>query len=115
MLSSVHVTVTVTMNVNGCNCSHSNDRASPSENHIYLLGYNVVSSVTPSEMSLPERATMARHRIHDDNGKPTDYFWSDKYSADRTRAQVFKETEEGIKRMKNVFFDTVKRKLMKER
>jgi hypothetical protein len=66
-------------------------------------------------MSHPERAIMARHRIHDDNGKPTDYFWSDKYSADRTRAQVFKETEEGIKRMKNVFFDTVKRKLMKER
>jgi hypothetical protein len=78
-------------------------------------GITFSAAANPPEMSLPERAIMARHRIHDDNGKPTDYFWSDKYSADRTRAQVFKETEEGIKRMKNVFFDTVKRKLLKER
>jgi len=56
---------------------------------------------------------MARHRIHDDNGKPTRYFWSDKHSANRTRVTVFKETDEGIKRMKNVFFDTVKRKFRK--
>jgi hypothetical protein len=56
---------------------------------------------------------MSRHRIVDNSGKPTRYFWSDKHSSNRKRATVFKETEEGIKRMKNVFFDTLKGKLHK--
>lgn len=56
---------------------------------------------------------MAKHRIHDESGKPTRYFWSDKHGQDRARMIVFKQTEEGVKRMKNVFFDAVKGKLQK--
>ena len=57
---------------------------------------------------------MARHRIHDDNGKPTDYFWSDKYASDPERALVFRQTEAGIKKMTGVHFDSKNGKLVRD-
>jgi hypothetical protein len=57
---------------------------------------------------------MARHRIHDESGKPTRYFWSDKYKTGGSQVAVFKETDEGVKRMKKIFFDTQKAKMIKE-
>ena len=57
---------------------------------------------------------MARHRIFDKDGQPTKYFWSDKHAADRKRASVFKETAEGTKKMKRVFFNAVDHKIVKD-
>lgn len=56
---------------------------------------------------------MARHTITK-NGKPTDYFWSDKHAADPERATVFRQTEAGIKKMTGVHFDAKHGKLVKD-
>ena len=50
---------------------------------------------------------MARIRISKKDGTPTDYFWSDKDGTDRTKQRVYKKTEEGVKRMKGVRFNSV--------
>ncbi|HEX2167320.1 MAG TPA: hypothetical protein VHG09_08845 [Longimicrobiales bacterium] len=50
---------------------------------------------------------MARIRISRKDGTPTSYFWSDKDGTDRTKRRVYKKTDEGIKRMKALRFNTV--------
>ena len=57
---------------------------------------------------------MARHTIHNKQGKPTDYYWSDKHATDPSRATVFRKTEEGIKKMRGVHFDCKTGKMVKE-
>ncbi|HUP88854.1 MAG TPA: hypothetical protein VM100_05880 [Longimicrobiales bacterium] len=47
------------------------------------------------------------------DGSPTPYFWSDKHSGDRHFQTVFKHTTDGIKKMKGVYFDAIKNKLVK--
>jgi hypothetical protein len=57
---------------------------------------------------------MARHPISDKHGKPTEYFWSDKHATDPQRATVFRKTEEGIKKMRGVHFDSKAGKIVKQ-
>ena len=57
---------------------------------------------------------MARHPITDKNGKSTEYFWSDKHAADPQRATVFRKTEEGIKKIRGVHFDSKAGKIVKQ-
>lgn len=49
---------------------------------------------------------MARIKITKKDGSSTPYFWSDKNKADRTMRTVYKQTGEGIKRMKGVRFNS---------
>lgn len=56
---------------------------------------------------------MARIRISRKNGTATPYFWSDT-DTDRTRLTVYKETPEGIKRMKGVHFDSTTNSMNRE-
>jgi hypothetical protein len=48
---------------------------------------------------------MAKVKIFRKNGTPTSYFWSDKNAAGKTLQTVYKQTAEGIKRMKGVRFE----------
>lgn len=55
---------------------------------------------------------MARIKILRKDGTPTLYFWSD---ADKTAAEktVYKQTTDGVKRMKGVHFDATKKRIVK--
>ena len=55
---------------------------------------------------------MARIRILRKDGTPTLYFWSDgdKAAAEKT---VYKQTTDGVKRMKGVHFDATKKRIVK--
>lgn len=57
---------------------------------------------------------MARHRIFDKAGQKTKYFWSDKHATNRKRAPVFKETAEGTKKMKGVYFNAEEHRIVKD-
>jgi hypothetical protein len=50
---------------------------------------------------------MAKVMISKKNGTPTPYFWSDKEVGDRASRTVYKQTEEGVKRIKGVRFNSV--------
>ena len=50
---------------------------------------------------------MARIRITKKDGTVTPYFWSDKEGSDLTRRTVYKQTGEGVKRMRGVRFNSV--------
>jgi hypothetical protein len=54
---------------------------------------------------------MARIRITRKDGTPTPYFWSDKDGTDRTKQRVYKKTEEGVKRMKALRFNSVTKRM----
>jgi hypothetical protein len=56
---------------------------------------------------------MARIQICKKNGKPTDYFWSDTDGTDRTQQTVYKQTNDGVKRMTGVHFDAVTNQIQK--
>lgn len=49
---------------------------------------------------------MARNTISKKDGTPTQYFWSDRDGTDIESKRVYKKTEEGIKRMSGVRFNT---------
>ena len=57
---------------------------------------------------------MARHPISDKNGKPTEYFWSDKHATAPERVTVFRKTEEGVKKMRGVIFDSKAGRIVKQ-
>ncbi|HET9440458.1 MAG TPA: hypothetical protein VFO52_09815 [Longimicrobiales bacterium] len=57
---------------------------------------------------------MAQHPINNKHGKATEYFWTDKHAADPEKATVFRKTEEGVKKMTGVHFDTKSGRLVKE-
>jgi len=56
---------------------------------------------------------MAKIRIFKNDGTPTAYFWSSKHSSNRAFMTVFKQTPDGIKRMKGVHFNAVKNTMHK--
>jgi len=56
---------------------------------------------------------MAKVKIFKKDGSPTPYFWSDKDGTDRTHQTVYKQTDEGVKRMRGVHFDAVKNRMHK--
>lgn len=54
---------------------------------------------------------MARHPITKKDGTATQYFWSDAdKSAEKT---VYKNTTDGVKRMRGVHFDTATKRIIK--
>ena len=57
---------------------------------------------------------MARHPISDKNGKPTEYFWSDKHATDPQKVTVFRKTEEGVKKIRGVTFDSKAGRIVKQ-
>jgi hypothetical protein len=57
---------------------------------------------------------MARHRILGKNGNPTRYFWSDKDGSIPARRTIYKQTTDGIKRIKNVRFNAETKTFHKE-
>jgi hypothetical protein len=56
---------------------------------------------------------MARIRIQKKNGSSTPYFWSDTEGTDRTQQTVYKQTEDGVKRMTGVHFNAVTKQITK--
>jgi hypothetical protein len=56
---------------------------------------------------------MTRITITKKDGTETPYFWLEG-ETDRTRVRVYKETPGGLKRMKHVRFDTVRRKFYRD-
>ena len=57
---------------------------------------------------------MARMKIVRKDGSPSPYFWSDEDGSAPTLKRVYKETSSGVKRMRGVRYDSVK-KLMRRR
>ena len=56
---------------------------------------------------------MSKITIVKRDGTPTNYFWSDKDGTDRTKQTVYKQTAEGVKRMKGVHYDAVNNAMCK--
>lgn len=56
---------------------------------------------------------MAKVAIVNKAGKQTRYFWLDKDGADRTKTTVYKQTTEGVKRMKGVHYDATRNAMVK--
>lgn len=56
---------------------------------------------------------MAKVKINKKNGSPTNYFWSDKDDDNPTQKTVYKQTSEGVKRMRGVHFDPVENRMHK--
>ncbi len=48
------------------------------------------------------------------NGSPSHFFWTDADGADQARQTVYKQTEEGVKRMKGVTFDVASNRVNKD-
>lgn len=57
---------------------------------------------------------MARFKIDRPDGTPTPYFYSDKDGTEPSRKSVYKETEDGVKRMKGPLYDSKKKRMRKE-
>ncbi len=57
---------------------------------------------------------MAKVRINRPDGNPSPYFWSDKETSARDRKTVYKQTEGGVKRMRGVHFDPVRKRMHTE-
>ena len=56
---------------------------------------------------------MARIRIKKKDGSVTQYFWSDSDKSEPTAKTVYKQTHEGVKRMRGVHFDTTSNRIVK--
>jgi hypothetical protein len=56
---------------------------------------------------------MAKVRITRKNGIATPYFWSDRERSKPSEKTVYKQTTDGIKRMRGVHFDPVARRIVK--
>lgn len=54
---------------------------------------------------------MTKVKIYKKDGTATPYFWSEDDGTDRTRQTVYKQTDEGVKRMRGVHFDAVKNRI----
>lgn len=54
---------------------------------------------------------MARIAITRPDGSPSPYFWTDKEPGDKRLKTVYKQTSDGVKRMKGVRFDVKRSKI----
>jgi len=57
---------------------------------------------------------MARIMIRKKNGTSSRYFWSDTDANDTPRKTVYKQTSDGIKRMKGVHYDATENRIVKQ-
>jgi hypothetical protein len=74
---------------------------------IYLSLHTSSNALARFDSSPPWSRNMARIKIAKKDGTPTPYFWSDKDGADLKSRTVYKQTVEGVKRMKGVRFNAV--------
>jgi hypothetical protein len=56
---------------------------------------------------------MARFRITKKDGTPSVYFWTNKDGTEPAKKTVYKQTDDGVKRMKGVHFDATKKRIVK--
>jgi hypothetical protein len=56
---------------------------------------------------------MARIKILRKDGTSTPYFWSDADKAQASEKTVYKQTTDGVKRMKGVHFDSTRKRIVK--
>jgi hypothetical protein len=57
---------------------------------------------------------MAKVRITKRDGSSTPYFWSDRDRESKNRKTVYKQTADGVKRMKGVRFDPLTNRMHKD-
>ena len=57
---------------------------------------------------------MAKVRITRKNGSSTPYFWSDQEQGSKNRKTVYKQTPDGVKRMRGVRFDPIENRMHKD-
>lgn len=57
---------------------------------------------------------MAKTKIVRKDGSPSPYFWSDDDGSAPTRKRVYKQTSDGVKRMRGVRFDSVKNRMRRQ-
>lgn len=57
---------------------------------------------------------MARTRIFKNDGTSTPYFWSDKDGTGEDRKRIYKQTPDGVKRMKDVYFNVTTNRVRKD-
>jgi hypothetical protein len=58
---------------------------------------------------------MARIQIVKKDGTPSRYFWSDSDGSSPTRKRVYRETSTGVRRLRDVRFDSVKKRIRRRR
>jgi hypothetical protein len=56
---------------------------------------------------------MAKTRITKKDGTPTRYFWMDADGSEPGRKTVYKQTTDGVKRMRGVHYDVATKRLHK--
>jgi hypothetical protein len=57
---------------------------------------------------------MARTPISKKDGSTTPYFWSDRDGTQQDRKSVYKQTPDGVKRMKGIRFNTVTNRIRRD-
>ncbi len=57
---------------------------------------------------------MKKNPIPKKNGSPSHFFYSDAEGSDQSRQTVYKQTEEGVKRMKGVTYDVAAKRINKD-
>jgi len=57
---------------------------------------------------------MPRVKIFKKDGTSTPFFWSDTDGDDRKRQTVYKQTTEGVKKMRGVHYDAERNRMCKE-
>lgn len=57
---------------------------------------------------------MAKIRIFKKDGAPSPYFWSDRDADNRNNVTVYKNTEQGVKRMKGVSFNPATNRMRRD-
>jgi hypothetical protein len=56
---------------------------------------------------------MAKIQIAKKDGTPSQYFWSDTEKTDKSERTVYKQTDDGVKRMNGVHFDATKMRIVR--
>lgn len=57
---------------------------------------------------------MAKIRIMKKDGTPSRFFWLDRDGGDRTNETLYRETEDGVKRIRGVHFNAVTNRVRKD-
>ncbi len=57
---------------------------------------------------------MSRIKINRPDGTPSPYFWEDTEAGDKHARTVYKQTDDGVKRMRGVHFDAARKKIRRD-
>jgi hypothetical protein len=79
----------------------------------HSLSTPVVVTQTVSDSPSRNGPRMARIVIIKHNGSASNYFWSDTDQAAPTAKTVYKQTADGVKRMKGVHYDSTANRMVK--